>query len=237
MDVHSVKLSPRTVIGKKVNVLRRQGLVPVHVYGVKIEPASLQIEGQALIRLLDQVGTNVPVSVEYDGGNKENICFVREVQRHPVTEDIIHVDFLRVDVSQKISAEVPVILDGAPPGVTQLGGVLLQNLQSLLVEALPMEMPSAFHVDITILDDFEKTIVVGDVTAPRDVAILSDPDEMIARVTAPRIEVVEVEEEEEEGEPGEEGEGEEEAEGEGKADGEREGTTDTPEKGYRSGRR
>ena len=235
MDVHSVKLSPRTVIGKKVNVLRRQGLVPVHVYGVKIEPASLQIEGRALIRLLDQVGTNVPVSVEYDGGNKENICFVREVQRHPVTEDIIHVDFLRVDVSQKISAEVPVILDGAPPGVTQLGGVLLQNLQSLLVEALPMEMPSAFHVDITILDDFEKTIVVGDVTAPRDVAILSDPDEMIARVTAPRIEVVEVKEEEEEGEPGEEGE--EEAEGEGKADGEREGTTDTPEKGYRSGRR
>ena len=209
----------------------------MHVYGVKIEPASLQIEGRALIRLLDQVGTNVPVSVEYDGGNKENICFVREVQRHPVTEDIIHVDFLRVDVSQKISAEVPVILDGVPPGVTQLGGVLLQNLQTLLVEALPMEMPTAFHVDITILDDFEKTIVVGDVTAPGDVAILSDPDEMIARVTAPRIEVVEVEEEEEEGEPGEEGEEEGEGDGEGKADGEREGTTDTPEEGYRGRRR
>ena len=233
MDVHSLKLSPRTVIGKKVNVLRRQGLVPVHVYGVQIEPASLQVEDQTLIRLLDQVGTNIPVSVEYDGGDKENICFVREVQRHPVTEAIIHVDFLRVDVSQKISAEVPIILEGAPPGVTQMGGVLLQNLQSLLVEALPMEMPSAFHVDITILEDFEKTIVVGDVTTPGEVAILSDPNEMIARVTAPRIEVVEGEEEEEEveGEPGEEGEGEDDGEGES------EGAADTPEEGYRSVRR
>jgi large subunit ribosomal protein L25 len=218
MDVHSVKLSPRTVIGKKVSVLRKQGLVPVHVYGVQIEPASLQIDGRELIRLLDQIGTNVPVSVEYDGGNKENICFVREVQRHPVSEDIIHVDFLRVDVSQKVSAEVPIILDGAPPGVTQMGGVLLQNLQTLLVEALPMEMPSAFNVDITILVDFEKTIVVREVAVPEGVEILSDPDEMIARVTAPRIEVVEVEEkEEEEGEPGEEGEGESEGAAEGDA--------------------
>jgi large subunit ribosomal protein L25 len=195
MDVHSVKLSPRTLIGKKVSVLRRQGLVPVHVYGVQIEPASLQVEDQTLIRLLAQVGTNIPVSVEYGGGGKENICFVREVQRHPVTEAIIHVDFLRVDVSQKTAAEVPIILEGAPPGVTQMGGVLLQNLQSLLVEALPMEMPSAFHVDITILEDFEKTIVVGDVAAPGGVTILSDLGEMIARVTPPRIEVVEVEEE------------------------------------------
>ena len=209
MDVHSVKLSPRTLTGKKVSVLRRQGLVPVHVYGVQIEPASLQVESRTLIRLLAQVGRNVPVSVEYDGGNKENICFVREVQRHPVTEDIIHVDFLRVDVSQRITAEVPVILEGAPPGVTQMGGVLLQNLQSLLVEALPMEMPSAIHVDITILVDFEKTIVVGDMSLAGDVAILSDPDEMIARVTAPRIEAVEAAEvAEEEAEPDEEGEAE-----------------------------
>jgi large subunit ribosomal protein L25 len=214
MEVHSVKLSSRTLTGKKVNVLRRQGLVPVHVYGVQIEPASLQVENRTLIRLLAQVGTNVPVSVEYEGGNKENICFVREVQRHPVTEDIIHVDFLRVDVSQRITTDVPLVLEGAPPGVTQMGGVLLQNLQSLRVEALPMEMPSSIPVDITILDDFEKTIVVGEITVPGDVAVLNDADEMIARVTAPRIEAVEVEEKEdlgEEGEPGEEGEAEEDA--------------------------
>ena len=192
MDVHSVKLSPRTQIGKKVSVLRRQGFVPVHVYGADIESAALQVEDKTLVRLLAQVGTNVPISVEYDGGDQKNICFVREVQRHPVTEEIIHVDFLRVDVSQKISAEVPVILDGTAPGVAQLGGVLLQNLQSLLVEALPMEMPSAFHVDITLLEDFEKTIVVGDVAATGDVTLLNDPEEMIARVAPPRIEVVEI---------------------------------------------
>ena len=94
-----------------------------------------------------------------------------------------------------------------------------------------MEMPSAYHVDITILEDFEKTIVVGDVAAPGGVTILSDLGEMIARVTPPRIEVVEVEEEvEEEAAEGEEGE----AEGEGEED----GATETPEKEYpSSGRR
>jgi large subunit ribosomal protein L25 len=225
MDVHSVKLSPRTLTGKKVNVLRRQGLVPVHVYGVKIEPASLQVEDQTLIRLLAQVGTNVPVSVEYDGGADENICFVREVQRHPVSEEIIHVDFLRVDVSQKITAEVPVVLDGSPPGVTQMGGVLLQNLQSLRVEALPMQMPSAISVDITILVDFEKTIVVGDVAAEGDFEILNEAEDMIARVVAPRIEAVEVEE------------GLLDEEGEGEAEGDEDGDGETPAEEQPSGRR
>ena len=140
MDVHSVKLDTRTVVGKKVRALRREGLVPVHVYGSGIDPTPLQVDDRMLNRLLQSVGSNIPVSVEAEGLETENICFVREVQRHPVTEAVLHVDFLRVDVSQTISAEVPIVLDGPAPGITQLGGVLLQNLLSLLVEALPMEM-------------------------------------------------------------------------------------------------
>ncbi len=214
MDVHSVKLDTRTVVGKKVRALRREGLVPVHVYGSGIDPTPLQVDDRMLNRLLQSVGSNIPVSVEAEGLETENICFVREVQRHPVTEAVLHVDFLRVDVSQTISAEVPIVLDGPAPGITQLGGVLLQNLLSLLVEALPMEMPAAFHVDITGLDDFEKTIQVSEVIVADNVTILSNPDEMVVRVTAPRVEeVTEVEEEEEEegveGEEGEEAEGEE----------------------------
>ncbi|MAF52580.1 MAG: 50S ribosomal protein L25 [Chloroflexi bacterium] len=220
MDVHSVKLDSRTVVGKKVRALRREGLVPVHVYGSGIDPTLLQVEDRMLNRLLQSVGSNIPVSVEAEGLETENICFVREVQRHPVTEAILHVDFLRVDVSQTVSAEVPVLLDGPAPGVTQLGGVLLQNLLSLLVEALPMEMPAAFHVDITGLDDFEKTIQVSEVPVADNVTILSDPDEMVVRVTAPRVEEV-VEVEEEEGLEGEEGE-EAEGEGEGAAEAESE---------------
>ena len=112
MDVATVKLDPRTVMGKKVRQLRRQGVIPVHMYGADIQPSSLQVDERTLNRLLPQVGTNIPVSVELQDQDMENICFVREVQRHPVTEEVIHVDFLRVDVTKTVSAEVPLTLTG-----------------------------------------------------------------------------------------------------------------------------
>ena len=211
MDVKSIKLSARTIVGKKVALLRRKGIVPVHVYGTQAESISAQIEDQTLNRLLLEIGSNIPVSVEVEGQDGADICFVREVQRHPVKESILHVDFLRVDVSQTITAQVPVVFEGTAPGITQMGGVLLQNFQSLLVEALPMEIPAAFNIDISGLIDFEVTIQVSDVESPENVSILNDPDALVVRVTAPRIEIVEEEEEieGEEGLEGEEGEGEE----------------------------
>lgn len=210
MDVKSVKLSARTIVGKKVALLRRKGIVPVHVYGTQAESISAQIEDQTLNRLLLEIGSNIPVSVEVEGQDGADICFVREVQRHPVKESILHVDFLRVDVSQTITAQVPVVFEGTAPGITQMGGVLLQNFQSLLVEALPMEIPAAFNIDISGLIDFEVTIQVSDVESLENVSILNDPDALVVRVTAPRIEIVEEEEiEGEEGLEGEEGEGEE----------------------------
>ena len=213
MDVVTLKLSPRSVTGKKVKRLRREGAVPVHVYGRGIESMALQTEANVLRRVLPQVGTNIPLSLELDGETGENICFVREVQRHPVTEDVLHVDFLRVDVSRAIQAEVPIALTGAAPAVRELGGTLLQPLLSLLVEALPMNVPASLEVDVSELDDFEKGVYVRDIALASTVTLITDSDDLIARVAPPRIEVEEeavAEEDEfelEEGaEPGEEGE-------------------------------
>ena len=194
MDLRSVKLSARTVTGKKVNRLRRRGIVPVHVYGTGTNSVVAQVEEQTLNRLLPEIGSNIPVSVEVDGQDNPDICFVREVQRHPVTESLVHVDFLRLDVTQTVSADVPIILEGIAPGVTQMGGVLLQNLQSIRVEALPMEMPANFRVDITNLVDFEITTQIRDIEIPDNIAILNDPKALVVRVTAPRIEIIETEE-------------------------------------------
>ena len=209
MDVPTLKLDQRTLLGKKVRRLRRQGVIPVHVYGSGIEPANLQVDDRTLNRLLLQVGSNIPVSVEYEGQNEESICFVREIQRHPVNETVIHVDFLRVDVTQTVAAEVPVTLFGSSPAVTQMAGTLLQNIQSLSIEALPMNMPAEITVDISTLIDFDATLVVGDVEVPGNATVLNDPEDVIVRVAPPRLEV-EVEEEGEELEEGEEAaEGEE----------------------------
>ena len=227
MDVLSLKLEPREITGKKVKRLREQGIVPVHVYGRSLEPLALQVESQLLRRILLQVGTNVPLSVEIDGQKGEDICFVREVQRHPVTEDVLHVDFMRVDVEQTIEAEVPIVLIGTAPGVRELNGTLLQPLQSILVVSLPMNVPASIELDVSTLDDFEKAIYVRDVSVAANVTVVTDSDEMIARVVPPRVEVEEVAVEEEvEGLEGEEGaEGAEGAAGEERAPAGREGET------------
>ncbi len=189
MDVPTLKLDERTLTGKKVRRLRRQGVTPVHVYGAGINPANLQVDDRTLNRLLPQVGSNVPISVEYEGQDGESICFVREIQRHPVTETVIHVDFLRVDVTQTVAAEVPIILVGASPAVSQMAGTLLQNIQSLSIEALPMNMPAELTMDISGLVDFDSTLSVGDVEVPGNVTVLNELEDVIVRVAPPRLEV------------------------------------------------
>lgn len=188
MESETLALSQRSVLGKKVKRLRRQDITPAHMYGSGIEAQALQGDGAALRRLLPRVGTNIPVSVQVEGSDAENICFVREVQRHPVTEDVLHIDFIRVDVTQTISAEVPITLTGVAPA-TQQGGTLLQPLTTLLVEALPMNIPASIEADVSGLDDFEKSIVVSDIAVAGNVTVLTDSDEFVARVSPPRVDV------------------------------------------------
>jgi len=199
------------VKGKKVSRLRQEGVVPVHFYGPGVDSVSLQVDLKELRSLLISAGRNLPITVKVAGEAGENICFVREIQVHPVTEELLHVDFYRVDVSQTVRAEVPILLEGEPAAVRNLGGILLQPFDTLEVEALPLDMPESFRVDVTILEDFSASIRIGDIEVAEGVNILRDPVEMIARVVAPRIEEEEV--------PGTEGdlelgEGEEGADGE-----------------------
>ena len=208
MDVSSVELHPRSIMGKKVNRLRRQGIVPVHVYGTDQAPQYLQVEAQILRRLLPRVGTNVPVNVAVAGEKDGAICFVREVQRHPVTDELLHVDFMRVDASRRMRVEVPITLQGIAPAARQLGGTLVQQLPVLLVECLPMEVPERLDLDVSVLDEFEKSLYVRDIAVGASVTVLTPPDELVCRVLQPRLieeEEVEVEEEGVEVEEGEEG--------------------------------
>jgi large subunit ribosomal protein L25 len=192
MDGITLTATPRTVTGKKVKVLRRGGVVPIHMFGRGIESQSLQADSRTLSVVLPQAGTNVPITIDVDGQDGDNVCFVRQVQRHPVSEALLHVDFQRVDISRKVSAEVPLLLEGVSLAVEEMEGTLLQTLSSISVEALPMSMPASFTVDISILDDFDKTIRVATLQTDEDVTILNDGEEMIATVVRPRVEEEEV---------------------------------------------
>ena len=194
-----IKLSKRSIHGKKVANLRSTGIMPVHLYGGDSESLSLQGDSAELNKLLPRIGMNIPVSVIVDDDNSKQICFVREVQRHPLTENILHVDFLRVDVKSKITASVPIEILGDSPAVRLLGGTVIQNMQGITVEALPLNVPELISIDISSLEDFETAIHISDISVGDDVTIVNPSDALVVRVSPPRVEVEEVSDEAAEG--------------------------------------
>ena len=188
MDGLSLTVLPREITGKKVSTLRRDGITPVHLYGSGIESQSLQADTAIIGKVITQAGTNVPINVVIEGQDSENICFVREVQFHPVTERLVHVDFIKVDVTKTIRADVPINVEGLAPAVRNLGGTLLQPLQSVTVEALPMDIPISYTLQADILVDFDTNLYVRDLEISDTVEIINDDDDLVAGVVAPRIE-------------------------------------------------
>ena len=188
MEGLALATDKREITGKKVATLRRSGITPIHLYGNGIESQSLQCDSATVTKVVLQAGTNIPVTVTVAGNPEENVCFVREVQYHPVTDRLIHVDFMKVDVTRSVRAEVPVLISGLSPAVRNLGGTLLQPLQSVTVEALPMDIPPMFSLNAELLIDFDTNFYVSDLETPENITIVNDEEDLVAGVVAPRIE-------------------------------------------------
>lgn len=171
----------RVITGKKVSQLRNKGLVPVTVYGAKIEPINLQIPYRALeLLLLKAGGTNL---VDLKVGGATHVVLAREVQRDVLKGRILHADFFAVDAASKIRYAIPVHLVGESPAVATKRGILLIGTQTITVETLPGKLLHGIDVDITGLREVGATILVGDVKLGDDVTVLDDPEEMVVRVT------------------------------------------------------
>ncbi len=185
MDALYLDVAARSVLGKNFSNLRRAGTTPLHLIGRGKPSLALQCDTSTVSRVLAQVGRHMPFYVQGEGTDQE-LVFVREVQRHPITNRLLHVDLLRVDVSQAVRADIPVTLVGESPAVRTLGGELSQTVYTLSVEALPMEMPDHLEVDVSTITALDQALRVSDLTTPSGVTIVSDPDEMVARVSSPR---------------------------------------------------
>jgi large subunit ribosomal protein L25 len=187
MDTVSLDVSPRGTLRKKVKALRRTGMVPLHLYGKGMPSKALQADGSTVSKIVRQVGHNIPLYLKLEGTMEQDLVFVREIQHHPVTNRILHVDFFRVDATTKTVGEVPVVLFGEAPAIRVHRGVLMQTLHTLSVECLPMEMPERIQIDISGLEELDQGIRVSDYDPGSGIAILTDPEELIVRVGAPRI--------------------------------------------------
>jgi large subunit ribosomal protein L25 len=202
--------------------LRRQGLVPGVIYGGGDEPQHFAVDARTLRNTLARAGQVIEVAV--DGGTSDNVL-IKDVQRHPVRGEAVHVDLLRVRMDVAIHATVPIEFTGADeaPGVVE-GGVFNQELRELNIEALPGDIPDAIVYDVSGLV-MNETVTLEVLTAPEGVTLLDDVDLVIATITPPTLEPVsedietETELVGEEGAPAEgEGEGETAEEAEQKAD-------------------
>ena len=201
MNQLAIDISHRTTVGKKVKKLRQNGKIPIRLFGGGIDPMPMQADASSLGKILSQAGFNSPIFVNFDSSKEENVCFIREIQRDPITEELLHIDLLKVDMSKKVTVEVPVRLFGVPDAVKNLGGILLQSINSIPVSALPLSIPESISVDVTILVDFDKSIRIKDIEFGDGVDPERDPDTLIARVVPPRIDEEEVESEEDEMDP------------------------------------
>jgi large subunit ribosomal protein L25 len=191
--------------------LRREGHVPGVVYGGGKDPVPFQVESRVLRLALSHAGAVLDLSVE---GEDSTPVVVKELTRHPVTGDAIHVDLLRVRLDRPIQATVVLELVGGDdaPGVKE-GGVLEHVTRELTIEALPTDIPDSITHDVSemVIGD---TVTLEQVTAPEKVKVMDDPETVIATLTPPRLQVEEEPEIEEETElVGEEGEEAPEAEG------------------------
>lgn len=189
-QIAALAVQPRAVLGKKTKGLRRQGITPLHLYGPGVPSQALQAPSATLRKVLLRVGKSRPVSLQIEGGATTQLAFVREVQFHPLTTEVLHADFYRVDITRKMQAEVPVRLVGEAPAVRSLGGILGQVLHAVTVECLPLEVPEEFRMDISSLDTFDKALRVADLKAPPGVEILDDPEQVVVHVSPPRMEEV-----------------------------------------------
>jgi large subunit ribosomal protein L25 len=182
-----LQVASRTMLGKRVKQLRRQGIIPANLYGRHQPSLPLQVDFYALDRFLAGQHAAHVVDLRVEGSKSEvHNALLRHIARSPRSGKILHLDFLRVSMSEPVTVHVPVSLKGTAPAVAVDGGVLLHMLDALEVECLPGDIPDSLELDISSMAEMDATLHVRDVVVPRGVTLLSDLEEPIVKVVAPR---------------------------------------------------
>lgn len=186
-ETYALAAAKREVVGKKSRRLRRQGKVPAVLYGFGVEATNLQLDAKEFEAVYRDAGRTALVDVSVDTGRPVRV-FVQDVQRHPISQVLYHVDFHAVNLRREITTDVPIVLTGEAPAVHNNEGVLLRGLETVSVTALPTELPQQIEVSIESLEALDDTIHVSDLPQSGDYQIMTEPTEMVARITAQQLE-------------------------------------------------
>jgi large subunit ribosomal protein L25 len=183
----------RALAGKRVKQLRHQGFVPGVLYGHHIEPVSVKVEDRALREVLQVAGVNRLVTLTVPGLGEAKQVLVRELQRDSISHAMLHVDFYEVVMTERLTAEVPIVLVGESPVVVAGEGVLFEGMDTIEIECLPGDLPPQIELDISGLVAIDDTILVSQLQVSDAVEILVDPDEIVVKILPPAAEEIEEE--------------------------------------------
>ncbi len=177
----------RDITGKAVARLRREGLLPAVVFGHGTESVSVTLDAHAFDQLRRHVGSTALIDLSIDG-HRARKALIHGVQYHKVTRQAIHADLFLVRMTEELTVDVPVHLVGQSEAAERKGGTLLHIVDTVKVRALPDHLVQAIEISVEPLVDFEAVLHVRDLPIPSGVTLLTDPDEILAKVLPPRLE-------------------------------------------------
>jgi large subunit ribosomal protein L25 len=187
MDSISITARPRSETGRHVHALRREGAVPAVLYGHRITPVSLAIDAKELERVWHRAGRTHLVDVKVQGQTAHKVL-IKDLQFHPRSGHALHVDLFAVNLREKITADVPVIIVGESPAVQQKVGQVQQVVSSLRLESLPADIPAQITVDVSGLEEIDQSITLGQVELPKGAALVhADLDEVVVKIAPVRV--------------------------------------------------
>jgi len=207
----------RKVFGKQVKQFRGEGLLPAVVYGRAFDAIPLLIDGKEFRQVYSMASGNQLIDLKVKGIRKPEKALVREVQRDPVSRAILHVDFYRVSMTERITTEIPITLVGESLLAAGANAIMLYGVSSIEIQCLPEDLPESIEVDVSTLEEIGQAVFVRDLPLGENIELLTDPEEMVVRVSATReidlgieeeVEIEEIEGELAEGEVPEAAEGE-----------------------------
>lgn len=193
MDKVVLEAEKRTLVGKQVSKLRREGKIPAVIYGRDYEATPITLDRRNTTNTLAKVSSSTLLTVVLDG--KEQSTLVREIQKDFIRNEILHIDFLAVSSKEKLRTAVSIVLVGEAPVLEDFDALMVNGIENIEVECYPQDLPESIEVDIAGLKELGDAIYVKDIVAPANVEFLTDGEELVIIATAQKEEAVEEEEE------------------------------------------
>jgi len=168
---------------KSVQATRKEGKIPAVLYGPEIENLNLSVNEKEFEKILSTIKETEKIILNVEG--KDFYVLIKEIQKHPKTEKILHIDFFQLPSKEEIEVKVPLVFINKSEAIENLGAILVKNLKEIEVKCLPSDLPKEILVDISKLKTLEDRILISDLKVPEGVKILRKPEEVIAFFVLP----------------------------------------------------